>query len=223
MKEILLRPRVVIAFLALLSADTAGGADRPAQTVGPEVAIQRLKEGNRRFVSGSPTHEGQGTERRQQTAKGQHPFAVVLTCADSRLSPEIIFDQGIGDLFVVRNAGNLLGDHVVGSIEYAVEHLHSAVVVVLGHSRCGAVAAAVAGGEVPGRIKSIVASLAPAVGMARKKQGDPVAHAIRINAKLSAAELARMEPILGEWAKSGRVTIVAALYDIETGIVEWLP
>jgi carbonic anhydrase len=148
---------------------------------------------------------------------------VVLTCADSRLSPEIIFDQGIGDLFVVRNAGNLLGDHVIGSIEYAVEHLHAPVVIVLGHTKCGAVSAAVAGGEAPGHIKSIVASLNPAVSMAKKKEGDPIAHAIRINAKLSASALAQTDPILAEWAKHGKIKVVAALYNLETGVVEFLP
>lgn len=213
----------VSVFLALILANAEGSSAGPTKAVSPDAALKRLEEGNKRFVAGALTHQGQGADRRLETAKGQHPFAVVLTCADSRLSPEIIFDQGIGDLFVVRNAGNLLGDHVIGSIEYAVEHLHSTVIVVLGHSKCGAVSAAVAGGEVPGHIKSIVASLNPAVGMAKKKDGDPVANAIRINAKLSASALAQAEPILGEFAKHGKIKVVAALYNLETGAVEFLP
>ncbi len=148
---------------------------------------------------------------------------MILTCADSRLSPEIIFDQGIGDLFVVRNAGNLVDDLVLGSIEYAVEHLHAPLIVVLGHTKCGAVSAAVAGGEAPGHIKNIVASLSPAVDMAKKKPGDQVDNAVRIAAKLSAAALAQNEPILGELVKAGKIKVLAARYDIATGQVEFLP
>jgi hypothetical protein len=128
-----------------LTATCLRSSDTPAPTVSPEAALTRLVEGNKRFVAGSTTHPDQTAERRTETAKGQHPFAIILTCADSRLSPEILFDEGIGDLFVVRNAGNLLDDHVLGSIEYAVEHLHATLIVVLGHTKCGAVSAAVAG------------------------------------------------------------------------------
>jgi len=155
-------------------------------------------------------------------AKGQHPFAIVLACADSRLSPEIIFDQGLGDLFVIRNAGNLLDDHVIGSIEYAVEHLHVPLIVVLGHTKCGAVTAAVAGGEAPGHLKSIVESLQAAVAMAKQKPGDPVDNAVRINARLEANTLTQTEPIVAELVKTGKVTVVAARYDIATGAVEFL-
>jgi len=185
-------------------------------------ALARLTEGNKRFVAGSLAHPDQTASRRTEVAAGQHPYAIVLTCADSRVSPEFIFDEGIGDLFVIRNAGNLLDDHVLGSIEYAVEHLHVKLIVVLGHTKCGAVSAAVAGGEVPGHIKSIVESLADAVSMAKKKPGDPVDNAVRISAKLSAAALAKAEPIVSEVVKSGQVQVVAARYDIATGQVEFL-
>ncbi len=190
--------------------------------VGPaaDVALARLTEGNQRFTSGTAAHAGQDSERRRETAAGQHPFAIVLTCADSRLSPEIIFDQGIGDLFVVRNAGNLSDDHVLGSLEYAVEHLQVPLIIVLGHTKCGAVSAAVAGGEAPGHIRSIVESLADAISMARKKPGDPVDNAVRINAKLTAAAIASAGPILAEAVKAGHVKVVAARYDIATGAVE---
>lgn len=194
-----------------------------APTASADTALGRLTAGNKRFVADALSHPSQSAERRTETAQGQHPFAVILTCADSRLSPEIIFDQGIGDLFVVRNAGNLLDDIVLGSIEYAVEHLHVSLVVVLGHTKCGAVSAAVAGGEAPGHLKSIVASLGPAVGLAKKKPGDPVDNAVRIGAKLSAAALAQNEPILGELVKAGKIKVLAARYDIATGQVEFLP
>jgi carbonic anhydrase len=190
---------------------------------GSDAALLRLTEGNRRFVAEALTHPEQTAARRTETAQAQHPFAIILTCADSRLSPEIIFDQGLGDLFVVRNAGNLLDDHVIGSIEYAVEHLHATLVVVLGHTKCGAVSAAVAGGEVPGHLKSIVASLADSVALGKKKPGDAVDNAVRINAKMSAAALAQSEPLLGEAVKSGQLKIVAGRYDITTGQVEFFP
>jgi carbonic anhydrase len=196
-------------------------AAKPTQVL-PETALSRLTEGNKRFVAGTASHPDQTVDRRNETAKGQHPFAIVLTCADSRLSPEIIFDQGLGDLFVLRNAGNLSDDYVLGSMEYAVEHLHCRLIVILGHTKCGAVSAAVEGGEAPGHIKSIVESLGPAVNMAKKKPGDPVDNAVRISAKLTAAAVSQTGPILSEAIKSGDVKIVAARYDIATGQVEFL-
>ncbi len=200
----------------------SASASDTAPRVTPEAALSRLTEGNKRFVEGAATHPDQTAEHRVEVAGGQHPFAIVLTCADSRLSPEIIFDQGIGDIFVVRNAGNLLDDHVLGSIEYAVEHLHATLIVVLGHTKCGAVSAAVAGGEAPGHIKSIIESLSDAVAMAKRKPGDPVDNAVRISAKLSAAALAKAEPIVGEAVKSGELQVMAARYDIATGQVDFL-
>jgi carbonic anhydrase len=209
-------------FTAAIGA-IASPASSTSSTITPDAALARLTEGNRRFVSGAPTHPRRTPDRRTEVAAGQHPFAVIVTCADSRLSPEIIFDEGIGDLFVIRNAGNLLDDHVLGSIEYAVEHLHTPLVIVLGHTKCGAVSAAVAGGEAPGHVKSIVQSLEPAVAMAKKKPGDTVDNAVRIAARLSAAAVAQAEPILGESVKAGHLKVVAARYDISTGQVEFLP
>jgi len=211
----------VAGLLALASIANSFAAETAA--VAPDAALARLVEGNKRFVAGNVTHPDQSVDRRTEVAKGQHPYAIILTCADSRLSPEILFDEGIGDLFVIRNAGNLLDDHVLGSIEYAVEHLHATLVVVLGHTKCGAVSAAVAGGEAPGHIKSIVDSLEPAVAMAKKKPGDAVDNAVRIAARLSAAALAQAEPIIAEAAKAGKIKIAAARYDITTGQVDFLP
>ncbi|MBI5380643.1 MAG: carbonic anhydrase [Opitutae bacterium] len=219
MKTHLLRLLCVVGLLAVSTAH----ASSPAAAISPAAALAKLTEGNQRFVAGTATHPGQTGTRRTEVAAGQHPFAVILTCADSRLSPEIIFDQGLGDLFVVRNAGNLLDDLMLGSIEYAVEHLHAPLVVVLGHTKCGAVSAAVAGGEAPGHIKHIVEALTSAVSMAKKKPGDPVDNAVRINAKLSAASLAQAGSIIGDAAKAGHVKVVAARYDIATGQVEFLP
>jgi carbonic anhydrase len=189
----------------------------------PDEALARLVEGNRRFVSGSVTHPNQTAERRQALAKGQAPFAIVLTCSDSRVSPELYFDQGIGDLFVIRNAGNILDDHVIGSMEYAVEHLHAPLIVVVGHAKCGAVAAAVGGGEAPGHIRSIVGALEPAVEQVKGLPGDKAENALRANAQFVASILRRVEPILGESVKAGKVKVVAARYDLESGRIEILP
>jgi len=199
-------------------------ADKPTAVASstPESALARLVDGNKRFVAGNPSRAALSAQQWTELAKGQHPQAIILACADSRLSPEIIFDQGLGDLFVIRNAGNLLDDHVIGSIEYAVEHLHVPLIVVLGHTKCGAVTAAVAGGEAPGHLKSIVESLSAAVAMAKKKPGDPVDNAVRINAKQEANALTQTEPIVAEAAKAGSVMVVAAKYDIATGQVEFL-
>jgi len=210
---------------ALLTAVLLFGSTLQAatDTVAADAALARLLEGNKRFVAGAATHPDQTVERRTELVQGQHPFAIVLACSDSRLSPEVVFDQGLGDLFVVRNAGNLTDDHVVGSIEYAVEHLHARLIVVLGHTKCGAVSAAVAGGEAPGHLSSIVVSLADAVAMAKRKPGDAIDNAVRINAKLGAASLAANEPILAKAVKDDGVKIVAARYDLATGQVEILP
>ena len=206
---------------ALLSVSTL--ASEATSSVAPDAALARLREGNQRFATGALGERTQIVEHRTELAKGQHPFAIIIACADSRLSPEILFDQGLGELFVIRNAGNLLDDHVIGSVEYAVEHLHATLVVVLGHSACGAVTAAVGGGEAPGHLRAIVESLAPAVAMARKKPGDPIENAVRINARLSAAALAESEPILREAVTASRIKVVAARYDLASGQVEFLP
>ena len=187
-----------------------------------EQALQRLIEGNDRFVAGKSIHPDQTTERRVELAGGQSPFAIVLTCSDSRVAPEIFFDQGLGDLFVIRNAGNVLDDQVIGSMEYAVEHLHVPLIIVVGHEKCGAVTAAVAGGEVPGHLRSIVDYLAPAVEQSKGLPGDKVDNAVRANALRGAEILAHVEPILKDAASRTNFLIVAARYDLTTGKVEIL-
>lgn len=199
-----------------------GGAVH-ASTVPPKEALQRLQEGNLRFVTGKSIHPNQSAARREELSRGQHPFAVILTCADSRVAPELYFDQGLGDLFVIRNAGNILDDHVAGSIEYAVEHLRVPLIVVVGHSQCGAVSAAVAGGETPGHIRSIVEAIAPAAQEVKAEKGDQVDNTVRAHARRVAAVLARTAPLLQPAAKEGRLMILPARYDLRTGKVELLP
>ena len=126
-------------------------------------ALEQLRQGNARFVSGVLVRRDHYSEDRERLSEGQHPFAVVLCCSDSRVVPEILFDQQLGDLFVIRNAGNVVDEDVLGSIEYAVEHLGSPLVVVLGHSSCGAVTATCQGEELPGHILDIAKRIRPSV------------------------------------------------------------
>jgi len=207
----------------VLAAATVAHALLAADIPSPDESLAGLLAGNQRFVAGTASHPHQSADRRTALASGQQPFAIILTCADSRVSPEIYFDQGLGDLFVLRNAGNVLDDHTIGSIEYAVEHLHAGLIVVVGHEKCGAVAATVAGGHAPGHIHSIVESIAPALKAVQKQDGDKVANTVRENARRVAAILRDAEPILGEAVKSGHVKVVAACYDLATGRVEILP
>ena len=202
------------------------GADRDHATAAEtapmtaEKALSMLLEGNLRYVSGQSIHPNQTLERRAELSSGQKPFAVILACSDSRVAPEILFDQGLGDLFVVRNAGNVADDVVLGSIEYAVEHLGAPLVVVLGHQSCGAVSAAVQSSEAPGHIQDVVSAIQPAVEMARGEEGDPLTNAIRANVRLVVDEVAGSEPILAEWVDEHGVRVVGAVYNLESGVVE---
>ena len=185
-------------------------------------ALQTLIEGNKRFAAMNGTHPNQGKERRDEVKGGQKPFAVIVGCSDSRIPPEILFDQGIGDIFVIRLAGNIVDDTALGSIEYAVDHLGTRLVVVLGHAKCGAVTAATQGGEAHGHIGSIVQLIIPAVEQARAKSGDLVDNSIKENARLVAATIASSKPILSKMVEDGKIAVLPAYYDIDTGMVELL-
>jgi carbonic anhydrase len=184
----------------------------------PDTVLQTLKEGNKRFTSGKMTHPSQSKEHLKEVAKAQHPVAVVVSCSDSRVPPEIVFDQGMGDLFVVRTAGEVVKDVELGSIEYAVEHLHVPLIVVLGHKRCGAVEAAVKGGAAPGNIASLVELVKPAVEEARKQKGDVLDNAVRINVRMVSEKIKNSE-IIGHFMKEKRVKVVKGYYDLDDGIV----
>ena len=191
--------------------------------VSPTEALARLKAGNERFVASKLEHPHQSAARRTELATSQHPFVIVLACADSRTSPELVFDQGLGDVFEIRVAGNVLNDETVGSIEYAVDHLGAQLIVVLGHERCGAVAAAretiAAKGKAPGHIQSLVKAIAPAVKATAGQDAEATAKA---NEQLVAKELRASAPILKELVKKGTISVVAAHYDLDTGVVEFL-
>src|SRR5437588_1918638 len=209
----------LIAFVSLFSiVAIVFAADHPVTSVSADAALAKLKEGNARFV-GSKVSQGKPTAaRRAETAQSQHPFAIILGCADSRTSPEIVFDQTIGDLFVVRNAGNLVDDHALGSIEYGVEHLGARLIVVLGHTSCGAVKAALESDHAPGHVDSLVRDIQPAIKAAKGKSGDALSDAITENARLVADQI-KAKAALGDLAKE--VRIVFAVYDLNTGKIEW--
>lgn len=183
-------------------------------------ALQKLMEGNHRYVSSKFARPNSSAKRRADVAKGQHPFAVILGCADSRVPPEIVFDQGLGDLFVVRVAGNIADPASIGSIEYAVEHLGVRLVLVLGHERCGAVDATVKGADAPGHIGKLVDAIRPAVEKIKDQPGDMVDNAVRANVKLVVEQLETSEGILTDRVVEGKLKIVGGRYDLETGIVE---
>lgn len=187
-----------------------------------EETLDVLLEGNGRFREDRPSGTGRDARRRAGVAAGQRPMAIVLSCSDSRVPPEIIFDAGIGELFVVRVAGNIEDDLVTGSIEYAAAHLDVPLVLVLGHTRCGAVTAAVSGARAEGSAGAFLGPLAAAVRAAGGDAGDPVEAAARRNALMTARRLRESGPVLTPLVKAGRLAVRAALYDIETGSVTLL-
>jgi carbonic anhydrase len=184
-------------------------------------ALSRLLEGNARYKADRAVHPHGDSIRRQALTAGQAPFAVVLTCADSRVVPELIFDQGLGDLFVIRLAGNIVDRAVRGSIEYAVTHLDTKLVLVLGHQSCGAVTAAVGGQPADCSIDELIEALAPAVREAKGLPGDVVDNAIRVNARQVADGLRTHPDVLGPATKAG-LRVLPAYYRLSDGGVELL-
>ena len=213
-----LHPYNLILITAIALSGWTMAADPTISSVAPDEALSRLKVGNERFAQSKVSTSKPVAARRAETAKDQHPFAIIVGCSDSRTAPEIIFDQNIGDLFVIRTAGNLVDDYALGSIEYAVDHLGTRLIVVLGHERCGAVSAALAGSSAPGHINSLVRDIQPAVTATKGKEGDALANAIHENDAEVAAKI-RKQAQLGELAS--QVRIVEGYYDLDTGKVEW--
>ena len=213
--------------VSLLGANQLARAADPAHpeqpAVAPAEAIAKLKEGNGRYASGKLQHPGQTTERRAELTKDQHPFAVIVSCSDSRVPPEIVFDQGLGDLFIVRVAGNVINDEGLGSIEYSVDHLGTRLILVLGHQSCGAVKAAretiAAKGKAPGHIQSLVTAIKPAVEATAK---DDLETTIKANVKHVVDTLRASTPILKAKVDSGDVKVIGGYYSLDTGAVTFL-
>lgn len=237
---------------SMLVANQFIGAADPADqsSVSPGEAISRLKEGNSRFTAGNPQHphessddrshmakysyENAGTislgmtadeaaKRRAELTKSQHPFAIILSCSDSRVPPETVFDQGLGDLFIVRVAGNVLNDEGLGSIEYGVDVLGVGLIVVLGHQSCGAVDAAMktiaAKGKAPGHIQSLVTAIKPVVDSTPKGDLETM---IKANVKHVVDGLRSSKPILKNKVDTGDVHVIGGYYTLDTGAVTFL-
>ncbi|MDZ7963206.1 MAG: carbonic anhydrase [Aulosira sp. DedQUE10] len=189
------------------------------QPVNPQAALKILLEGNQRFVLGKRLNPHQSKLRLQETFAAQYPFAAILGCADSRVPAEIVFDQGLGDLFVVRVAGNVASVDAIGSLEYATSVLGAQLILVLGHAKCGAVHAAVEGKALPGRIGVFVEEIKPAVEIARNKSGSLEENTIIANVQYQSENLAERSTILGSLIKEGKLKIVGGHYDLATGKV----
>jgi carbonic anhydrase len=230
--DLLTRRNLFIAAGALLLAVPEGRSAEPhaaahaESAVTPQAALARLMEGNRRYAQGHATHDHQDAGRRAALAAGQQPFATVLACADSRVAPEIVFDQGLGDLFVVRVAGNVVDDAVLASIEYSVIHLGSSLIMVLGHERCGAVKATVDAldgkgdpGDADTKIAALAGPITPSVRAVPAGTTDRLDAAVSLNAAHAAAAVAANSPPLAARVAAGKLRIVAARYDLDDGRV----
>lgn len=206
----------------LTSLDAAEPRDQPR----PDEVLKGLLEGNKRFVSGKLQHPGRTPKDFQALATGQAPPTIILGCADSRVAPEIVFDQGVGDLFVVRGAGNMVGSGPIlkGSIEFAVEVLGARLIIVLGHTACGACASAIKfiddKKSLPGSIEGLVDYIRPSVRMVAGKPGDKLMNVTKANVLAGVKKLSESAPVLAKYVKSGELKVVGAIYDLATGKVE---
>lgn len=215
-----------VAAVGLPQAAPVLAADEHDTTgLSADEALQLLKKGNQEFLSGEPYHGMTDRQRRLEIARTQKPFVVLVGCSDSRVSPELLFGRGLGELFIVRVAGNTVDQAALGSIEYAIEHLGVPLIVVLGHERCGAVQAAVSVVEenatFPGAIGDMVAPIIPAVLKAQGQPGDLLDNAVRENVSRVVNRLAASGALVEEPLASGRLKIVGARYDLDDGKVEF--
>lgn len=188
----------------------------------PQQALTRLLAGNQRFVERKPQYPNQSPKRLQAITQAQYPFATILGCADSRVPTEIIFDQGLGDLFVVRVAGNVASDTAIASLEYAASVLGSQLIVVLGHRRCGAVAAAMKNEPLPGKMGYLIEDIKPALAQVNLTSGKIEEAGVIANIQYQAEQLLKKSMILAKLVRLGKIKIVGAVYDIDTGKVSIL-
>jgi carbonic anhydrase len=216
------RRSVLLGGFAALAASLPLGALALEDSVDPEGALQRLLDGNARYASGNRANTDFSVGRAQR-ALTQRPFAAILSCADSRVSPELAFDQGPGDLFVVRLAGNFVSEDGLASLEYAVNFLGTRLIMVLGHSNCGAVDAAIKvvrdKVELPGHLPEMLREIKPAAEAALAAGGDILGTAITENVRLGVQRLETAQPILAPRVGAGDVQVVGAVYDLATGRV----
>ncbi len=214
------------SILLLLCAPVFASGNGTALT--SDQALTMLKEGNGRFTRNTVDHPDQGfTARTQTSAKGQAPFACVLSCSDSRVPVEILFDRGIGDIFVIRVAGNVANVDEIASLEYGTDHLNVPLLVVLGHSQCGAVTAVVKNEEAHGNIPYLIKGIIPAVEAVKKK--DPNASgeslvdlAVKANVWQAIEDIFKKSPIIADRVKNNKLKVLGAYYQLDTGKVSWM-
>jgi carbonic anhydrase len=204
-------------------ADQSSTGPAP-NAIAPADALARLQQGNARYVANAPANKDYSAGRAARV-NAQYPIAAIVGCADSRVSPELAFDQGPGDLFVVRVAGNFVNDDGLASLEYGVKFLGVPLIVVLGHTNCGAVSAVVKaieqGTSLPGHLPELVRAIRPAVEIARSHgHGDLIADTTIENVRLNANRLRVSRPLIGEYVKAGKVRVVGGVYDLASGAVE---
>jgi carbonic anhydrase len=219
-----------VAAAALVIAPPAFAAKakappKPQNVLAPDAALDRLMKGNARYVDGT-SRRHDFLHEREALSKGQNPYAAVLSCADSRIAPELCFDTARGDVFVCRVAGNFTTEEIIASFEYAVQVLNTPLIVVLGHEACGAVDAAIKsikdGTTLPGHLPSLVHSLSPAVQAAQGQPGDLLTNAIRGNVAMNVARLQTATPILKSFADDKKIRVVGGIYELKSGKVELL-
>ena len=206
-----------------ITATVAGNLAQPQpaaaqNNLSPNEALQKLMDGNKRFVEQKRQNPNQTTARLTEVARGQNPFAAILSCADSRVPTEIVFDQGFGDLFVVREAGNIATAEETGSLEFGTAVLGAKVLMVIGHEACGAVKAAMNGDAVPGQIGSILAAIKPALANVTGEGDKRLENAVKANVMLQMQRL-QSSPVIQQLVKEGKLKVVGAYYDLDSGVI----
>ncbi len=219
-------PNVAKLILVLILITQLSCRNRSPETHLKKSPLEILMEGNLRFMENHPIHPDQTLERLRELKQGQHPFAVIVSCSDSRVPPELIFDQGLGDLFVVRNAGNIISDYELGSIEYAVEHLETELIVVLGHTECGAISTFVEHKQdsFSNHIQDIVNYIKaePEEMVLDENTFDYSFKAMVANVQHGIKVIENSEPVLKDLAETNRIKVVGMIYHINSGKIEIL-
>jgi len=220
MKKCFNQFNVVLALVATVSGliSSLSAADvNPAKN-----ALEKLKDGNQRYVNSSTVCHDDWTAKRAAVTESQAPFAIIVACSDSRVPPEIVFDQALGALFVVRVAGNVVDNFAIGSIEYGASVLGAKLVIVLGHSNCGAVDAALKGLKFDNHIQEVLTAIQPAVQATKGQSGNLLEKTIKANVKNVEEKLKNSRPVLAKLLQEGQLQIMGAYYDLESGKVEIL-
>lgn len=220
-----MKKNICVAFLTLALSFNINAcfANSNIENLSAKQALKKLKTGNERFIKFQSKHPDETKSRRKEMVKGQHPFVVILSCSDSRVPPEIIFDQGLGDIFEIRNAGNVLNEHVIGSIEYAVMHCGVKLIVIMGHQDCGAIAATLSGVSETKYIQALEDSIKPAMEDC-KNQGLEINsdNVVKAHVMQDIKELTQQDNELVQYMKKHDVKIIPAYYHIDSGKVDFL-